>query len=125
MSDQADVRSIDALKDFRVALTLFSDEALSALGSIDGEVRRTLQWLQHDRREYWQVQIKRRRELLSSAQAELFRRKLSKTGDNTPAMSEQKENVRVAEASLRDAEARAVMVKKWEPALQQAALIKQ
>ena len=56
------------------------------------------------------------------AQAEVFRRKLQKTDDYTPAMSEQKELLRKAEASLRDAEVRAGLVKKWEPALQQAAL---
>ncbi len=122
MDSQADVRSIDSLKDFRVALALFSDDALSALGAVDSEVRRTLQWLQHDRREYWQQQIKRRREAVASAQAEVFRRKLAKTGDHTPAMSEQKEHLRRAEVSLQEAEAKEKLVRKWEPALQQAAL---
>jgi hypothetical protein len=122
MSTQADVHSIDSLKEFRVALALFSEEALSALGSVDMEVRRTIQWLQHDRREYWQQQIKRRREQVAQAKAEVFRRKLAKTSDYTPAMSEQKELLRRAEASLQDAETRAALVKKWEPALQQAAL---
>ncbi len=122
MSSQADVRSIDALKDLRVALALFSEDALSALGAVDAEVRRTVRWLQHDRREYWQGQIKRRRELVASAQAEVFRRKLAKTADYTPAYSEQKEALRRAEAGLREAEAKAALVKKWEPVLQQAAL---
>jgi len=122
MSLQADVRSIDSLKDFRVALALFSEDTLGALGAVDAEVRRTLQWLQHDRREYWQQQIKRRRQAVASAQAEVFRRKLASTADSSPAMSEQKETLRRAEAELREAEARAALVKKWEPALQQAAL---
>jgi hypothetical protein len=122
MSTQADVHSIDALKQFRVALALFSEEALSALGAVDMEVRRTVQWLQHDRREYWQNQIKRRREQVAQAKAEVFRRKLAKTADYTPSMSEQQELLRRAEASLQDAETRAALVKKWEPALQQAAL---
>ena len=122
MSTQADVRSIDALKDFRVALALFSEDALSALGAVDSEVKRTVQWLQHDRHEHWQHEIKRRREAVSSAQAEVFRRRLAKTADNNPAMSEQKEMLRRAEASLRDAEARAALVKKWGPELQRAAL---
>jgi hypothetical protein len=122
MSNQADVRSIEALKEFRVALALFAEDALAALGGVDMEVRRTVQWVQHDRRAYWQEQIKRRREQVASAQAEVFRRKLAKTDDYTPAMSEQKELLRKAEASLRDAEYRAGLVKKWEPALQQAAL---
>ena len=122
MSDGADVRSIDSLKEFRAALALFSDDTLAALGAVDGEVRRTIRWLQHDRREYWQTQIKRRREAVSSARAEVFRRQLAKTADSSPVMSEQKELLRKAEANLREAEAKAVLVKKWEPALQQASL---
>ena len=122
MSTQADVRSIDSLKELRVALALFNEEALGALGAVDMEVRRTMQWLQHDRREYWQNQIKRRREAVAMAKAEVFRRKLAKTADYTPAMSEQKELLRRTEASLAEAEARASLVKKWEPALRQAAL---
>jgi hypothetical protein len=122
MSQGADVRSIDSLKEFRSALALFSEDAQAALGAVDAEVRRTLQWLQHDRREYWLQQIKRRREDVASAQADLFRKKLAKTADSSPAMSEQKERLRKAEADLREAEARALLVKKWEPALQQAAI---
>ncbi len=122
MSDQADVRSLEQLKNLRVAFALFSEDALAGLGAIDAEIKRTLQWLRHDRREYWSQQMKLRREALASAQAELFRRKLAKTPEYSPAMSEQKEAFRVAEARLREAEAKVIVVKKWEPALQQMAL---
>jgi hypothetical protein len=122
MSTQASVQSIDALKDFRVALALFAEDTLAALGAVDMEVRRTVMWVQHDRRTYWQEQIKRRREQVAMAKAEVFRRKLAKTPDHTPAYTEQKELLRQAEARLRDAETRAALIRKWEPALQQAVL---
>jgi hypothetical protein len=122
MGEHAAVNSIEGLKDFRVALALFAEDALSALGAVDMEVKRTVHWVHYDRRAYWQEQIKRRREQVAMAQAEVFRRKLSKTADNSPAMSEQKELLRKAEASLHDAERRVELVKKWEPALQQAVL---
>jgi hypothetical protein len=122
MSSQANVQSIDSLKEFRVALALFGEDMLSTLGATEAELRRTLQWLQQERPGYWQDQIKRRREIASQARAELFRRKLQKTADNNPAMSEQKENLRVAEAAVQDAEKRLALVRKWQPILQQAAL---
>jgi hypothetical protein len=122
MSTQANVHSIEALKDLRTALALFADDVAAALGAVDMEVRRTIQWLQHDRRNYWQEQVKRRREQVSMAKADVFRKKLAKTADYTPAHSEQTEILRQSEASLRDAELRVTMVKKWEPALQQAIL---
>lgn len=122
MSTQASVQSIQALKDFRVALALFAEDVLAALGGVDMELKRTVQWLQHDRRFYWQDQIKRRQEKVAQARAEVFRRQLMATPGYSPAYTEQKELLRVAEASLRDAEKRAVLVKKWEPALQHAIL---
>ena len=122
MSSQATVHSVEALKDFRVALALYSDDTLAALGAVDAEVRRTIRWLEQDRPAYWQDQIKRRRELVSQARAEVFRRQLQKKPDHNPAMSEQKENLRKAEASLQDAEKRLILVRKWQPRLQHAAL---
>jgi hypothetical protein len=122
MSSQATVHSIDALKEFRVALALYGEDTLAALGAIEAEVRRTVRWLQEDRPYYWQEQIKRRREQVSLAKAEVFRRKLQQRPDYTPPMSEQMENLRRAEASLQDAEKRLTMVRKWQPILQQAVL---
>jgi hypothetical protein len=122
MSSQASVRSIDALKEFRVALALYGEDTLAALGAVDAEVRRTVRWLEQERPVYWQEQIKRRREAVSMAKAEVFRRQLQKRPDYTPPMSEQKENLRRAEASLQDAEKRLAAVKKWQPALQHAVL---
>jgi len=122
MSTQATVHSVEALKDFRVALALYGEDTLAALGSIDAEVRRTIRWLEQERPAYWQEQIKRRREQVSQARAEVFRRNLQKRPDHTPAMSEQKENLRAAEASLHEAEKRLTMVRKWQPRLQHAAL---
>jgi len=122
MSSQASVHSIDALKDLRVALALYGDDTLGALGAVEAEVRRTLRWLQEERPIYWQEQIKRRREQVAMARSEVFKRNLQKRADYTPPMSEQKENLRKAEASLQDAEKRLAMVRKWQPLFKHAVL---
>jgi len=122
MSSQATVHSIDALKDLRTALALYGDDTLGALGAVEAEVRRTLRWLQDERPYYWQEQIKRRREQVALARSDLFRRQLQKRPDYTPPMSEQKENLRKAEANLQDAEKRLAMVRKWQPLFKQAVL---
>jgi hypothetical protein len=122
MSLQASVHSIDALKDLRVALALYGDDTLGALGAVDAEVRRTLRWLHEERPYYWQDQIKRRREQVALARSEVFRRNLQKKGDYSPPMSEQKENLRKAESSLQEAEKRLAMVRKWQPLLSHAVL---
>ena len=122
MSSQASVHSIDALKDLRVALALYGEDTLGALGAVEAEVRRTLRWLQEERPVYWQDQIKRRREQVSTARAEVFKKNLQKRADYNPPMSEQKENLRKAEASLQDAEKRLAAVRKWQPLFKQAVL---
>ncbi|MGO9920235.1 MAG: hypothetical protein ACLQIB_36785 [Isosphaeraceae bacterium] len=122
MSSQATVHSIDALKELRTALVLYGEDTLGALGAVEAEVRRTMRWLQDERPYYWQEQIKRRREQVGLAKSELFRRQLQKRPDYTPPMSEQKENLRKAEASLQDAEKRLAMVRKWQPLYKQAVL---
>ena len=105
-----------------VALALYGEDSLGAIGSVDAEVRRTLRWLQEERPVYWQNQIKRRREEVSSACAEVFKKNLQKRPDYNPPMSEQKENLRKAEANLQDAEKRLAAVKKWQPLFKHAVL---
>jgi hypothetical protein len=122
MSSQTSVQSIDALKEFRVALALYGDDTVGALGAVEAEIRRTFRWLQEERPAYWQDQIKRRGEKLQQAKAEVFKRKLQQKADYKPAMTEQMENLRKAEASLDDAQKRLTMVRKWQPAFKQAAL---
>lgn len=122
MSSQAEAHSIEALKDFRTALALYGEDTLAALGAAEAEVRRTVLWLQQDRPYYWQEQIKRRRERVASARSDLFRLKLQKTPEHHPSLAEPKERLRLAEASLQDAEKRLTLVRKWQPALQQAVL---
>ena len=56
------------------------------------------------------------------ARAEVFKKNLQKRPDYNPPMSEQKENLRKAEASLQDAEKRLAAVKKWQPLFKQAVL---
>jgi hypothetical protein len=122
MSSQAAVHSIDELKNFRVALALYGEDTLSTLGAVEAEVRRTLRWVDEERPAYWQDQIKRRREQVAMARADVFRKNLQKRPDHTPAMSEQKEALRKAEASLQEAEKRLAMVRKWQPAFKHAVL---
>ena len=122
MSSQATVLSVEALKQFRAALALYSEETLAAIGAVEAEVRRTVLWLEQNRPGYWHDQIKRRRELVSQARGEVYRKKLQKRPDYTPPMSEQVENLRKAEASLQEAEKRLTLVRKWQPRLQHAVL---
>src|SRR5437588_12793112 len=101
MADQAKVLSVQALKDFRVGLINFVEEARNALGGVDMELRRTRDWLERDQVSYWQMQVKRRHEAMMNARTELFRRQISQQGSEAKSDTEQKEALREAPRRLR------------------------
>ena len=76
MALPVDVSSIDVLRSVRDAFVLFADDSRNALGSMESEIRRAIDWLTHDQRIYWQTEVKRRTEKLSSAKAELHRKQI-------------------------------------------------
>ena len=88
MALPVDVSSIDVLRSVREAFVLFADDARHALGAMESELRRAIDWLTHDQRLYWLGEVKRRTEYLSSAKAELSRKQLGvapgSSGRTTP-----------------------------------------
>jgi hypothetical protein len=120
MSQGANVRSVDAIRDFKVALINFAEEAQNALGSVEMEIRQIRNWLLRDQLSFWQSQIKRGQERVSMARADLFRRKLSQSNSDAISDTEQKEALRDAERKLREAEEKVITIKKWIPILEHA-----
>ena len=122
MALPVDVRSIDVLAAVREALVLFVEDAKSAMGSMDGEIRRCVDWLTHDQRIHWQAEIKRRDAELAAAKAELNRKQLSQAHGGQVHDSDQRENVRTAKRRLAEAEEKLEEVKRWLPVVQRAVM---
>jgi capsule polysaccharide export protein KpsE/RkpR len=120
MSQGANVRSVDALKDFKIALINFAEEARVALGSTDMEIRHVRNWLTRDQLSYWQSQVKRGQERVSMAKAELFRRQLSQSNSDAVSDTDQKEALRDAQRRLREAEEKVEKIKRWVPVFEHA-----
>jgi len=117
---QANVRSVEALKDFKNALIAYAEEARNALNGVDMDVRRTRDWLERDQLSYWQNQVKKRNEQVSQARADLFRRQISQSGSGSVSDTDQKEALRLAIMRLRQAEEKVEKVRRWQPVLQHA-----
>lgn len=66
----ANVKAIDALGELQQALLRFKSDTLSALDAMQGEIQRTLAWLQ-ERLQYWQRELQLRREALQRAERAL------------------------------------------------------
>ena len=95
MAESAKVLSVEALKEFRVSLINFVEEARNALGGVDMELRRTRDWLERDQLSYWQMQVKRRHEAMMMARTELHRRRSpSRAATPSPTPSRKKRSAR-------------------------------
>ena len=104
MSKSANVLSVQTLKDFKLAMINFAEEARNSLSGVDMELRRMRDWLERDQLGYWQSQIKKRQEDLMQARADLHKRKISQQGSDAVSDAEQKEALREATRELRVAE---------------------
>jgi hypothetical protein len=120
MSRSANVQSIQTLKDFKVAMITFGEDARNALSGVEMDLRRMRDFLERDQLGYWQMQIKRRNEEVMQARADLHRRKISQQGSDAVSDTEQKEALREAMRRLRVAEEKVALIKRLIPQLHHA-----
>jgi hypothetical protein len=120
MSQSANVRSIEALKEFKNGLIAFADDARVIIDGVDMEVRRTRNWLERDQLAYWRTQVKRRQEDVAAARTELHRRKISQMNSDAISDTEQKEALKLAQRRLVEAEEKVETIKRWIPVLEHA-----
>ena len=71
MSRSARVTSIDVLPLLAAALQKFRSEGAGAVDDLESEVRRALEWIHHDRKEYWAQELRRAEEALNQASLQL------------------------------------------------------
>jgi hypothetical protein len=117
MNGQAGVHSIAALEEFKAALIKFDTEAREALSVTDMQVRRGLDWFQHDLLKHWQGEVRRSEDAVTNAKAELERCRMQKFGDRTPDCTDQRVALKKAQARLEEAEQKVRAVKKWSRVL--------
>lgn len=120
MSRSANVQSIQTLRDFKLAMIAFGEDARNALNGVEMDLRRMRDFLERDQLGYWQMQIKRRTEEVMQARSDLHRRKISQQGSDAVSDSEQKEALRNAQRRLRIAEEKVALIKRLIPMLQHA-----
>ncbi len=120
MSRTANVQSVQTLKDFKVAMITFAEDARNALSGVDMDCRRMRDYLERDQLGYWQAQVKKRNEEVMQARSDLHRRKISQQGSDAVSDTEQKEALREAMRRLRVAEEKVALVKRLIPQLHHA-----
>ena len=71
MSRAAKVASIDVIPLLAAAVQKFRSEGQSALDDLETELRRALDWIHHERKDYWAQELRRAGEVLIQARLKL------------------------------------------------------
>jgi DNA repair exonuclease SbcCD ATPase subunit len=114
MSQGAQVRSVDAIRDFLAALQQFREDGQEALCSADMEIRRMQDWLREQLKS-WSKEVRDCEEELIQAKNELSRRQTIYVGDKPPDCTEQKKRVQFCRARLEHAEEKVATTRRWIP----------
>jgi len=110
MPQQAHVSSVEAIEAFRAKLLVYGAKARPVMEDVIDEVSRTQHWLEHDRRTFWESQLRRRTRALEEAQAALFSARLSKLRE---ARTAEQTAVVKARAAVDEAQEKLARIRKW------------
>ncbi len=109
---EADVRSIDAVRDWHAALAGYGEMLAEALAGVEMEIRRANEWLD-EQRERWRRSIRECEDEVTRAKAELSQRKLPTWDGRDPDCTVQERNLRRAKAHLEHAEDQVERCRQW------------
>jgi hypothetical protein len=108
----ADVRSIDALRDWHATLTGYGESLAEALSGVEMELRRAREWLD-EQRACWQQAVRDCEDEVTRAKAELSQRRLPTWDGRDPDCTVQEKNLRRARARLEHAEEQVERCRHW------------
>ena len=123
MDRSANITSIDTVETLAAAVRRFQIDAANVLGDLGIQVHRAVEWIQHDRKEYWDREVRRNSERVTEAKINLQRAMTIRRIDNyQPACREEKKELEKTRHRLRVSEEKVEAVKRWSRAVDQAVL---
>jgi hypothetical protein len=109
---EADVRSIDAVRDWHATLANYADSLSEALAGVEMEIRRAFDWLE-EQQALWKQAVRDGEDEVVRAKAELSQRKFKTWDDREPDCTVQERALRRAKARLEHAEEQVERVRRW------------
>jgi hypothetical protein len=109
---EADVRSIEAVRDWHATLAGYAESLSEALAGVELELRRAFEWLD-EQHALWKQAVKDSEEEVTRAKAELSQRKFKTWDGREPDCTVQERALRRARARLEHAEEKVETVRKW------------
>ncbi|NLS96077.1 MAG: hypothetical protein GXX96_28395 [Planctomycetaceae bacterium] len=118
MGRLAKVTSIDVIEHFAAAMTCFGEDAKTSIEGIDMEVRRALNWIQREQKDYWTQRIRRGWDEVNIARKELERKLMFYPGDDRPSAHDERLALEAAKRRLQLAQEKVEAVKRWSHRVQ-------
>lgn len=118
MSTGANVQSTEAIDAVRRSLALFVDQVQEALAELEAEMRRMLEWLEHDRPRFWKSQTRLAHDQVHEAQQALHRCLMFPVAGERPSCYEERSTLKRAQARLAYCEEKTERVRHWQRAVQ-------
>jgi hypothetical protein len=114
MTIQANITSVHVLDEFKAALLKFIEEGGLALNESEGEVVRTLDWVQRDCQTHWTKIIRKKQEEVTICKSALFRKQITPSpNDQRASVVDEKKALAKAQAQLEEAERCLKSAKRW------------
>jgi hypothetical protein len=109
----ANVTSIDAVAALRAALVEFEARIRDAIVQLTLEARRPIDWIEHDRTQYWPRQVRKASDALSEARLALQRCELTIDADHRRSCYDERKALAKSKQRLELAEAKVAAVRRW------------
>ncbi len=114
MTIQAHITSVHVLDEFKAALLKFIEEGGLALNESEGEIVRTLDWIQRDCQTHWTKVIRKKQEEVTMCKSALFRKQITPSpNDQRASVVDEKKALAKAQTQLEEAERCLKAAKRW------------
>jgi hypothetical protein len=115
MGQSANITSIEALRLLKAALVQFDEEVHAAIVSLELEARRPVEWVEHDRRQYWPREVRKASDVVSEARLALQRCELTISGEDNRSCYDERKALQKAKKRLERCEDKVRAVRLWTP----------
>ncbi|MFO0963158.1 MAG: hypothetical protein U0625_09670 [Phycisphaerales bacterium] len=114
MGEQVKVADIETIERVRASLLVAAEAFGLALEEAEGEVERTLMWVEGEQRDHWARQIRRSQDAVVAAKSALFRKQeIKATPEARPSVVDEKRALDRARARLELCERKSQATRRW------------
>jgi chromosome segregation ATPase len=114
VSHAANLTSIDALRGLAAALVQFEATVQDAIVQLNLASRRPIEWIEHDRAQYWPREVRKAIDAVSEARLTLSRASATIDPNDHRSCYDERKQLEKAKRRLELAEAKVAAVRRWK-----------